>query len=86
MSHLHGNHYVTMTSEERDRYEGWLREAEEALHDLRTGKQARVFVDQNGERMEFLPSNSERLRAYIMELRMALGKPCGIQGPLRFRL
>jgi len=85
MTHQCGNHYVLTSPEDRERYEGWLRDAEQALHDLRTGRQARAFVDQNGERVEFLPSNAERLRAYIMELRVALGKSTGVSGPMRFR-
>ncbi len=52
-----------------------LAEAESAYHSLTIGGQARVIVDQNGERVEFTPSNAGRLMAYIQELRRQLG--CG---------
>lgn len=45
-----------------------LSEAKSALHDLMIGKSARVYVDQNGERIEYTAANSARLRAYIAEL------------------
>lgn len=46
-----------------------LAEAENAHHDLQTGRMARVFVDQNGERVEYVSANSWRLSAYIQELK-----------------
>lgn len=42
--------------------------AKAAYHDLLTGKQARVVVDQNGERVEFTQANRQALKAYIKEL------------------
>ena len=71
-----------LTTEERTLYETRLAEAEQSYHDLRTGKQARVFVDQNGERVEFAVANAARLQAYILELKTVLGKKTGILGPM----
>lgn len=45
-----------------------LCEALAALHDLRTGKAASVFVDQNGERVEYVAANRRDLAAYVSEL------------------
>lgn len=73
---------TTLTPEERTLYETRLTEAVTALHDLRLGKQARTFVDQNGERVEFSVANAGRLQSYIIELKALLGKPTGIAGPL----
>jgi hypothetical protein len=41
-----------------------LVEAEEAYHSLMTGTQAKVVVDQNGERVEFTASNASCLHIY----------------------
>ncbi|MDA3808282.1 MAG: gpW family head-tail joining protein [Thiomicrorhabdus sp.] len=56
-----------MTTQER------LDEAEAQYHAFNTGQMARVFVDQNGERVEFSATNISRLRAYIIELKTELG-------------
>lgn len=45
-----------------------LDEANEAKHKLITGKLARVFLDQNGERVEFNKTNLADLDAYIRQL------------------
>ena len=42
--------------------------AREAYHNLMTGAMARVVVDQNGERVEFVATNAYRLAAYIKQL------------------
>lgn len=42
--------------------------AREAYHNLMTGAMARVVVDQNGERVEFVAANASRLAAYIKQL------------------
>ena len=73
---------MTLTTEQRTLYQTRLADAEAAYHDLRLGKQARVFVDQNGERVEFAVANAGRLQAYITELKALLGLPTGITGPL----
>lgn len=74
---------MALTVEERAIYEERLTSAEGALHDLMTGQAARVFVDQNGERVEYAVANAQRLRSYIFELRVALGKQVA-GGPMTF--
>ena len=74
---------MTLTPEDRTRYLGYLNEAEEALHRLSLGGMARVYVDQNGERVEFTASNTARLRAYVLELKVKLGQETGVIGPAR---
>ena len=59
-----------------------LAQAEEALHNLVTGRMARVIVDQNGERVEFTMTSVTQLQAYIATLRgesavSAARKPIG---------
>jgi hypothetical protein len=73
---------MAMTTEERAQKTAWLKQAETAYHTLRTGAQARVFVDSNGERVEFAVANADRLRAYIAELREELGIRKAVTGPL----
>ena len=71
-----------LTAEERARHEARLVAAEDAYDKLRMGTAPRVFVDQNGERVEFAVANADRLRAYVMELKAILGKPTGVVGPM----
>jgi hypothetical protein len=73
---------MTLSPEEIVIYEARLLSAENSLHDLMIGGAARVYVDQNGERVEYAVANAERLRAYILSLKIALGKPTGIIGPM----
>jgi hypothetical protein len=72
---------MALTEEEITLYTNRLNEAENALHLLMTGQQARVVVDSNGERVEFTATNKGQLRAYIAELKAALGKK-PFSGPL----
>lgn len=65
---------MALTAEQRTTYETRLTSAEDALHNLMIGESARVFVDQNGERVEYAVANANRLRSYIYELKLALGK------------
>lgn len=65
---------MALTVEERATYTERLAGAEQALYQLMIGESARVFVDQNGERVEYAVANAQRLRAYIFELKVALGK------------
>lgn len=61
-----------------------LLEAREAYHALNTGTLARVFVDQNGERVEYNSTNRQALANYIRELeQIASGRPLA-GGPARF--
>lgn len=45
-----------------------LADAKKQYHLLVTGQQARVYVDQNGERVEFTSANRGALLAYIERL------------------
>lgn len=58
----------------------WLGEAETAYHQLNMGIRAKVFVDQNGERIEYEGSTRGQLLAYINDLKRQLGLG-GIIGP-----
>lgn len=59
-----------------------LTEAEEAYHQLNMGRQAKVFVDQNGERIEYNAASRGQLFAYIQDLRSQLGV-AGAGSPLQ---
>lgn len=58
-----------------------LTQAEEQYHKLLTGQAARVFVDQNGERIEYVAASASRLAAYIEDLKRQLGQQTG-SGPM----
>lgn len=78
-----------LSDEERELFTQWLAEAEAAFHALMMGTQARVIVDQNGERVEFTAGNKSSLYAWILTLKSKLGlltSPCsGLpSGPARF--
>jgi len=54
----------------------------EAQYDLlMTGQAAKVFVDQNGERIEYVQASANKLAAYIADLQRQLGVGGGM-GPL----
>ena len=74
---------MALTPEEVALYSQRLTEAENALHQLVIGGAARVFVDQNGERVEFQAANASRLRGYIYELKLKLGKATNAMGPMK---
>jgi hypothetical protein len=78
--------YLPLTEEQTVVLRKRLQEAEQAWHELQVGTQARVFVDQNGERIEYTPATRAGLRGYILELRAALGLPVGAVGPLFARM
>lgn len=59
-----------------------LQEAKDAKHKLVTGKLARVFMDQNGERVEFNRTNIADLDSYIATLE-ALVNPAGAKSLYR---
>jgi hypothetical protein len=68
-----------MTTEQK------LQQARDARHRLLTGTQVRVFVDQNGERVEYTATNIARLEAYIAELEALLaGSTALVRRPLGF--
>jgi hypothetical protein len=72
---------MALTTEQKAVLQRRLTEAEEAYHLLQMGRSARVFVDQNGERIEYTAANSTRLAAYILSLKKQLGTLC-IPGPM----
>lgn len=45
-----------------------LADAQAQYHLLVTGQAAKVYVDQNGERVEYVAANASRLAAYIAKL------------------
>jgi N-formylglutamate amidohydrolase len=60
-----------------------LAQAELEYHNLMTGLKPRVYVDQNGERIEYTAANVGRLRQYITELKGLLDSSIKQTGPLR---
>lgn len=71
-----------MTMATRVQIEKWLSEAEDSYHALATGQAAAVFVDQNGERVEYNKVDMSRLRLYIDDLKRQLGL-AKVGGPFR---
>ena len=62
-----------------------LDEARSAYHALMTGSMARVVVDQDGQRTEFVAANAAKLYAYIQSLEAQLAAPIHVNnGPARF--
>jgi hypothetical protein len=64
-----------------------LDEARDAYHALNTGNMARVIVDQDGQRTEFVAANAAKLYAYIQSLEAQLPTPgvCYVpSGPVGF--
>lgn len=58
-----------------------LADAKAKYHSLLTGTLAKVFVDQNGERIEYNVASAPRLSAYIQELERQIA---GVSsGPMR---
>ena len=61
-----------------------LDDAKTQYHLLVTGQQAKVFVDQNGERVEYTQGNRTELKKYIGELERAVaGATTTVSGPMR---
>lgn len=58
-----------------------LADAKAKYHSLLTGTLAKVFVDQNGERIEYNAASAPRLAAYIQELERQIAGVSG--GPMR---
>ena len=49
-----------------------LTDARSQYHNLMTGQAATVFMDQNGERVEFRPASAPKLAEYIRDLERQL--------------
>jgi membrane protease subunit (stomatin/prohibitin family) len=62
-----------------------LADAENQYHLLVSGQQARVFVDQNGERVEFTAANRADLAKYIESLKSQLSGS-QTRGPMRIMM
>ena len=80
---------MTLSPTRRLELEAQLSEARSAYHALITGTMARVVVDQNGERVEFVASNRNGLYTYIQKLESELASGSGqwmpnVSGPARF--
>lgn len=73
---------MALTSAERALYTERLADAEAQYHLIISGQAARVFVDQNGERIEYVAANASRLAAYIASLKQLLGTYT-VTGPMR---
>lgn len=73
---------MKLTAEERQKLKARLEDAEDSFHLVMTGQSARVFVDQNGERIEYTAANASRLQAYIATLKSQLGL-LRIAGPMK---
>lgn len=73
---------MALTEEDKALMQTRLTDAENAYHLIMTGQQAKVYVDQNGERVEYQAGSVDRLRAYIHQMKLALGK-VSITGPMQ---
>ncbi len=61
-----------------------LAQAKAAKHKLVTGQLARVFMDQNGERVEFTATNLAALDTYIRQLEGELSPTPTYRKPIGF--
>lgn len=65
-------------------YGALLNDARAKYHALMTGNMASVYVDQNGERIEYKAANAGTLLSYIRGLEQLVGVvPAGGLGPMR---
>ncbi len=72
-----------MTPEEKLALEADLADAKRQYHLLVTGQQARVYVDQPGERVEFTSGNRSALAQYIGTLENKLAGNRRPSGPMQ---
>ena len=72
---------MALTSIQRATLNTRLADAESSYHKVMTGQSARVYVDQNGERVEYAAANANRLLAYIQSLKQQLGT-LNVTGPM----
>lgn len=56
-----------------------LTEARSAYHDLVTGRAARVVLDSNGERVEFVAADRKQLYLYIQSLEAQVDNATPVQ-------
>ncbi len=72
-----------MTEAEKLALEADLADARKQYHLLLTGQQARVYVDQNGERLEFTSANRGALSQYIAGIERKLAGGSRPSGPMQ---
>lgn len=60
-----------------------LAEAEEAYHQLMTGRSVVMIRDSNGEQIQYSNASASKLAQYITTLRSQLGLPGGASAPMR---
>lgn len=72
---------MILSPQDRIRLTSDLQSARGAYHRLMVGEQAKVFVDQNGERIEYNTASAGQLLRYIAELERKLGMTT-ILGPM----
>ena len=60
-----------------------LADAKAQYHLLISGQQAKVFVDQNGERVEYASANRAELLKYITRLETQTAGTTTLSGPMR---
>lgn len=74
-----------MTNEELIQLQADIKDAKRKYHALMTGTAVTVFVDQNGERIEYSRVSANSLAAYITSLEAQLpGASSPYARPLRF--
>ena len=56
-------------------WEGRLKEAQDAHHELMTGQLVAAFTDQNGERVTYSKTQAKDLAGYIADIVALLGVP-----------
>jgi hypothetical protein len=61
-----------MSPEDKALLQSRLNDARAKYHQLVTGQLPSVFVDQNGERVEFSKANLTKLHEYIVQLELLL--------------
>jgi len=60
-----------------------LQEAKTEYHLLMTGQKAKVYVDQNGERVEYNSTTAFRLQQYISSLEASINSTSSHPGALK---
>lgn len=60
---------MSLSPEELQQLVVKITEAEAEYHNLLVGNKPRVFVDQNGERVEFVSANANKLYVYIQSMK-----------------
>lgn len=74
-----------MGSQTVDQTKALIAQLEAAYIQLMSNTAVRVFVDQNGERLEFASANADKLKAFIERLYATLpGYVADIVKPMRF--